>query len=64
MSRNSGSAATIILLIRASTDLICFFTWQEHWASAIRLSYPGCCLGRAPWAVMELDEGWLQASPS
>lgn len=29
--------ATIVLLIRAGTDLKCFFTWQEHRALAIRL---------------------------
>lgn len=30
LSRYLGSMATIILLIRANTDLKCFFTWQEH----------------------------------
>lgn len=37
--------ATIILLIRAGTDLKCFFTWQEQWVFAVRLSYPGV----QPW---------------
>lgn len=34
LSRYLGSMATVILLIKASIDLKCFFTWQEHWAFA------------------------------
>lgn len=60
--RYSGTMATIILLIRASTDLKCFFSWQEHWAFAgsHQATLPrGAALAMPP-TVMEEDGGWLQ----
>lgn len=60
LNRYLGSVATIILLIRASTDLKCFFTWQEHWAFADphQAKLPGGAASAVPpCAVMEQDEG-------